>query len=254
MKLLLDHFEKSKKALESLSELISTAKHPGNLGTAREGLISNFLMKNLPEYISYHSGEIFDSDNRRSGQIDIVLHPITSPKINLLNSINMFPVDTVLAAIEVKSNLTTGKKTGELNNVLSSCTDLKKLCFVNVRNSYAEITDPDRIPFLVFAYKGPTLKTLTKHLKQKGSIIKSPDLIVVLDRGYYLVKKSYKTHLGITVENMYTVVNANKYVLLGLFEYILKLIECWFKNPSETTMPITEYTQKLRKNTFLDLL
>ena len=116
MKLLLEHLKNNKEALLTYSDVISIAKHAVNLGTARESLIANFLKQNLPEYISYHTGEVFDSVDNRSGQIDIVLHPITAPKINLYNAINIFPSESVLAAIEIKSNLTTGKKSGAQNN------------------------------------------------------------------------------------------------------------------------------------------
>ena len=60
MKLLLEHLKNNKDALLQYSKLIGAANHPGNLGVAREGLISNFLKQNLPEFIRYHTGEIFD--------------------------------------------------------------------------------------------------------------------------------------------------------------------------------------------------
>ena len=119
MKLLLEHLKNNRDALLKYSELVGIASHSGNLGMAREGLISNFLKQNLPEYIMYLSGEIFDRSDNRSGQIDIVLHPITSPKIYLHKSINIFPAETVLSAIEIKSNLTTGEK-GTLYKALNS--------------------------------------------------------------------------------------------------------------------------------------
>ncbi len=247
MKLLLEHLWHNKEALLKYSDLVCIAKHPVNIGSAREGLIANFLEKNLPENIKYHTGEIFDRKENRSGQIDIVLHPISSPKINLYNSINIFPAETVLAAIEVKSQLT--KKT--LNEALQSCEKLKRVEVFRELSDNKVNVDQRTVPFLVVAYKGMTNKTLIKHLKAYSpgvSINKYralPDLIVVLDRGYYLLKTPAWSAAGITLEQSFKSYTSKDNVLLGIFEYLLKLIENWFNNPLGHTMPIEEYTRDM---------
>ncbi len=244
MKLLIEHLKNNREALLKLSEAVSIADHPVNIGTAREGLISNFIQNNLPEYISHHTGEVFDRNNNRSGQIDIILHPLTSPKINLHNSINIFPAETVLAAIEVKSNLTPGKKNSSSAQALSSCKKLKKLQITGRTRDKATICDPDRIPFILFAYKGPTINTLKKQLSESEIGLRElPDLIVVLNRGYYLVKGPNWTSIDQSVDSVYQVKDDHDSSLLGIFEYILKLIEYWFINPAEHTMPIEDYTR-----------
>ena len=193
---------------------------------------------------SYHTGEVFDQFDNRSGQIDIVLHPITSPKLNLYNSINIFPAETVLAAIEIKSNLTTGDESGALNEALASCKKIKGLEIPN-RPSKGAVVDPQRVPFIVFAFKGPTLETVKKHLNIEPLIRDLPDLIVVLDRGYYLVKNnSWKFHCDQN-EDAYMVKEDSDTVLLGIYEYILNIIEFWAANPSIHTMPIREYTKDM---------
>ena len=250
MKLLLEHLQKNRDALLSYSELVGIAKHSVNIGSAREGLITNFLKKNLPEYVKYHTGEIFDRKDNRSGQIDIVLHPITSPKINLQNAINIFPAETVLSAIEIKSNLTTGKQKGTLYEALTSCKKLKKLNIPRSPPQDKTIIDNQKVPFIIFSYQGPLLKTLKKHLQAYCSEPYStfqtlPDLIVVLDRGYYLVKTPYWRNAGLTFEQLYKVKEEKDFVLLGIYEFILKLIEYWFLNPTEHTMPVQEYTKDM---------
>lgn len=247
MKLLLEHLKNNRDALLKYSELVGIASHSGNLGMAREGLISNFLKQNLPEYIMYLSGEIFDRSDNRSGQIDIVLHPITSPKINLHKSINIFPAETVLSAIEIKSNLTTGKK-GTLYKALNSCKKLKNLEIPTRQTN--EIIDSQKVPFIIFSYKGPTLETLKKHLyifsqHPEVNYRLLPDLIIVLERGYYLLKSVSWRSAGTNFDQLYKVKNESDFVLLGIYEFILKLIEYWFLNPSEHTMPIKEYTKDM---------
>jgi hypothetical protein len=69
--------------------LIGQAKNTTNLGSAREALISNFLVQNLPSAIEYPSGELFDQKDRRSGQIDVILLPQSSPKLHLFAAITL---------------------------------------------------------------------------------------------------------------------------------------------------------------------
>jgi hypothetical protein len=75
--------------------LIGQAKNTTNLGSAREALISNFLVQNLPSAIEYPSGELFDQKDRRSGQIDVILLPQSSPKLHLFAAITLAAVDSV---------------------------------------------------------------------------------------------------------------------------------------------------------------
>lgn len=238
MKILLEHLKNNKDLLLKMSQDISIAKHTVNLGTAREGLVSNFLEQNLPEYIKYHTGEIFDSRNERSGQIDIVLHPISSPKINLYGAINLFPIETVLTAIEVKSNLNSEK---HLKDALNSCKNVKKL-----KNTSSSVDQFNGVPFIVFAYNGYVLNTLEEKLKKftdkdNYKFHELPELIIVLNRGYYLIKNTVKTlQAGATISKVYTS-ETNKYkVLLGIFTLLIDQIEKWSNNPRKA-MPIKEY-------------
>lgn len=246
MKLLLEHLRNNRDALLKYSDVISSAKHSVNLGSARESLIANFLKQNLPEFVSYHTGEVFDRDDKRSGQIDIVLHPITSPKINLHNAISIFPAESVLAALEIKSTLTSGSKSGSLQEALVSCKKLKEL---SIQSSHqceeSFIVDQTTVPFVLFAFKGPKISTLKNHLNKNTNPRELPDLIVVLDKGYYLVKhKNWHNAVG-KMEDKYRVSDNQETVLLGIFEYILGIIEVWSANPKKHSMPIEAYTKNM---------
>ncbi len=138
-KKLLIHFNQLQNILTEFSKLIDNAEHPVNLGSAREALISNFLSSNLSELISFHTGEIFDTFDHYSGQIDIVLHPKSSPKLNLFGAINLFPLETVLAAIEVKSSLNTDKLPFFQKYIYNKC----ELTKIELINQYKIIKDKD---------------------------------------------------------------------------------------------------------------
>lgn len=233
MKILIEHLRNNEEILQKLAKSIGVAKHAVNLGTAREGLIANFLENNLPENIKYHSGEIFDSREERSGQVDIILHPISSPKIHLHSSINLFPVETVLAAIEVKSRL---DSTEHIKDAFNTCLKVKKLHRVK-HESYEELITG--IPFIIFAYKGCTPNLVEDYIQKNNYPVEFlPDLIVNIDRGYYLVinrrKCSSKNYfLQFKKEDGHE-------TLLGLFYFLLKRIENW-SSRGVKTMPIDWY-------------
>ena len=145
-KKLLIHFQHLLKVLKEYSKHINNVEHSVNKGTAREALISNFLSLNLSELISFHTGELFDTYDHYSGQIDLVLHPKSSPKLNLYGAINIFPIETVLAAIEVKSTLTTGSLFFDK--------------YIFNENSYSEIELIEQIG------KGKNFKGIKKHIEE----------------------------------------------------------------------------------------
>lgn len=257
--ILAQHLINNAEALQQLGKDIGLLNHCVNLGTAREGLIANFLKQNLPESIGYHPGELFDHKGTRSGQIDIVLHPITSPKINLYNTINLFPAETVLATIEVKSNL--DKK--DINNALDSSVKVKALEFIE-RDAHgyeriSGIADFEKIPFVVFAYQGSDISTLIKnmeeHSEKTGINFRSfPDLIVVLDKNYSLFKKFPDFMSGTTtIDNLYSVndENVGKPVLTDLFNLLLSVNGRCCENPKLYSMPVSRYVENIKEVTLL---
>lgn len=264
MQLLLEHLKRNRDVLLKYSDLIGIAEHKTNLGTAREALITNFLQQNLPELISYYSGEIFDSRNHRSGQIDIILQPKSSPKLNLFNTMNIFPVETVLAAIEVKTNLTTGAK-GSFNDALVNCKKLKELDkFIEKRNSdfIVDYIEPKKIPYIIFALNGPTEDTLISSFDELWSsfgseqnFVLAPDMIIVLSQGTnqnsYSVRKSSNWWAATTnTTNLYTKSYVGESVLISIFELLLTLVEDLMININHYYMPIDLYIKGIPKGLF----
>ena len=228
-KLLLEHLNNCKEQLLQFAKHAGILEHKGNLGTVREGFIKNFLEDNLPENIKYHSGEIFDSNGNQSGQIDIVLHPISSPKLFIHKAINLFPIETVLAAIEVKSNL------NDISSIVESCKKVRDL--------------QSDLPYIAFRYQGNSQKTLIENMQKKLAngqgfhVGHLPNIIVVLRQNYCLVRGNNWHHANATVEEVYSEVLTDEKVLLGLFSYLLKLIEEWSAKPEKHSMPIKKYLE-----------
>jgi len=249
-KILIEHIKNCKQQLKQLSSHAGILEHKGNLGIAREGFINNFLKDNLAEYINYNDGEIFDSEGKRSGQIDIVLHPISSPKLNIHKTTNLFPIETVLAVIEVKSFL----DKNQINKILESCREVKSLKNINkqYKNSLWNL------PYIIFAYDGnkkeTILNNIDKYINKSDSIINLihlPDIIYILDQNFCLVKCRNYYEIGQTVTSCYKEVFIDTEPLLGVFKYLLKLTEEWYAKPEKNTMPIDDYI-KNEVNTFED--
>lgn len=200
---LLTFFANSIKILREMSESISILNHSINIGTARENIIEGFLKRILPKSIEYYTGELIDSNNNSSGQLDIILHSIFLPKLDLFGTINLFPVETVLGIIEVKSNL-------DKLNLESAFSSYEKI---------KELNNNSNIPFIIIGFKSSNLATIETNINKikKEEIDYSSINIISLDKkNYYSLK--IKIRSVIVEEDK----DEDK-VLFSLFETILRL-------------------------------
>lgn len=104
----------------NLDELISAAadnmtsdlrrkliSHPGELGTAREQIIRDFLTAHLPKRFEVSTGFVFDCRGNVSRQLDIVVFDANScPRFEIPGGKFLFPCEAVVAVGQVKSKLT----------------------------------------------------------------------------------------------------------------------------------------------------
>ena len=234
-RILSQHFEQSLERLKTFSQHARLAEHSDNLGLAREGFIKTFLEENLPSLIDFRSGEILDQNDKRSGQIDIILQSALSPRIHLFGDVQVALADFVLGVIEVKSTLTTAAvdNASHLKSALDTFRNVKALKRDHkITGTRSETTiELPNTPCFLFAYTGPTMDTLLTKLGEYGAHNNLtpqeywPEVIVVLDREYYITRNDdwlfhkknediYLTHEG-------------KECLVGLFVYICQIIEAW---------------------------
>lgn len=92
-------------------------------GAERELFVSTFLDEVFPPHYRFGTGDVTDSYNLKSGQVDIVLehaHGFSFPVIN--NGPRMFLAESVAAVIEVKSDIS-----NQWNEVLSTTSKIKAL-------------------------------------------------------------------------------------------------------------------------------
>ena len=111
-------------ALERDAERAGLLSHGTSIGTAREFLIQGVLRSLLPSCVRIGAGMILDGSNDQvSKQIDIILFDSRTPAFEIHDGLGLYPVEGVLATIEVKSTLT--KRT--LREALENCRSVLEL-------------------------------------------------------------------------------------------------------------------------------
>ena len=242
--ILVTHFDKTRKTLLELSKHFEIVNNGTVKGNIREGVVHEFLQKNLPTVVDYLTGEIIDCKGARSGQIDIILQSISDPRIQLYKDQHIALCDAVLAVIEVKSTLTTGAPNGEssLVQALNTFKKVKSLYrTVKIKSITGDNQDKETIPCILFAYTGPPVETLANALKTYATQYEYkeeecdrflPDVIVVLDKGYYAYKED-----GWIFERTEEIVKGKllpnkktEETLIGMFVYLCNVIQSWNKN------------------------
>ncbi len=226
-RVLSEHFGLIKDKLLKYSAHFNIANHGDIKGYGREALVNEFLKTHLPDPIEYLTGEIIDELDQRSGQVDIILQSKQFPKIPLLGTSQLVFSDAVMAAIEVKSNLTTQ----HLNTTFGQFRKIKMLKRQSIIHGKGHSKDLHQTPCIIFSFKGPTRKTLIDNINKyakKHSISLAefaPDLVVILERDYYICRNDgwifpvvnmpggfFRHWEGLAHEN-----------LVGLYQYLFNL-------------------------------
>ena len=99
--------------------------HPGELGTAREEILRKFLHDYLPKRFEVSTGFVFDSGGKVSNQMDIIIADSSvCPRFETAGGKFFFPCESVVAAGQVKSSLTSEE---ELKDALDNIASVKQL-------------------------------------------------------------------------------------------------------------------------------
>lgn len=112
MSLLEEHFARVRKTLLAMYDESKAGNHSVVTGTLREGFVRAALQGHLPKGASWSTGQMvgYAPANKRSGQLDILLHSGELPQIYIHDGyVRLIPSDACIAVVEVKSDITTGK-------------------------------------------------------------------------------------------------------------------------------------------------
>lgn len=174
------HFGAVEDHLLYISRIPENSGHPLHKGTPRESFVAEFLQNHLSERLSIGTGEIIDSNSKpgeNRNQIDVVLYRSDYPRIDFGGGINAFLAESVVATIEVKSNLTKDKFTRSLE----SAANVKKLKRNLVPVFHSGYRPPSILSYIV-AYDGPKrIKTVYKWIINAHDELQIPDFDLPLD-------------------------------------------------------------------------
>lgn len=180
------------KQLEiKLEEIREIHKHKGNKGSNVEQSLRDFLKEFLPPYNRIGEGEIIDTEDKYSTQIDIVVTNEHQPYLNDLGKPSIFFIEGIACAGEVKSIL----NSQDLEKILNNSLKYKELKVTVPTGSMICINDSDRLrfiekrPYFLFAFESQiTLTYITEKIiifnkEKKLSINQQIDAVFILDKG-----------------------------------------------------------------------
>ena len=168
--------------------------HNGLRGDHRADVLSELIKSHLPTAFSVSSGELIDSYDGKSGQIDLCIvdthscAPVQSQGVN-----SIIPAEAVYAIIEVKSVLSQEELT-KCFRAAKRIRDLRpfKKRFVGAARKGAAADGNARCPYIVFAFSS-NLSNADWPQKEMDRVMQSTvdvvcdvdliDIVVVLDRG-----------------------------------------------------------------------
>ena len=101
------------------AEQAGLLEHSSLVGSAREFIVKRVLRAILPPIVHIGSGKVVDSHRKKSRQIDIVIYDSRFPVFEIQSGIGIYPLEGVIATIEVKSTLTKRSLFEALENTLS---------------------------------------------------------------------------------------------------------------------------------------
>lgn len=238
------HFENVRETMQRKAEEAGLANNKSLRGAARELVVAEFFQANLPQSVSFPTGEIVDVRGQRSGQMDIMIIPAAVPRFTLSGTNVIALAAGVVGAVEVKSNLTTSPPEGdsELTVAMKSCAQVRALDPGPLEPwPWSALLDNGReakletIPYSIFAFQGPTARRLLAALEewdQRAGKRTLPNTVTVLDPCYSLVlNDGWLADPGETgIPKPLYLVDQRKACLATLFDYWMKCIQAWTFN------------------------
>lgn len=214
----------SKRLSEEFKSSLAFGQN-GLIGDSRENYLEKYLRSHLPKKIALGKGIILGyKSDEKSQQVDIVLYDnINCPSLFGNEREQLFPVESVLGVIEVKSHLSKTKLKEAIKNIAS----------VKERLHEGSITRNGKQHYIlgvVFAYdlSNNSLESLRLNMHELIDGMDTwlwPDLIVILNQGiiYRHLSGSFNELTGIKPDPSTCFWNTLKYKEDTLFEFFIRL-------------------------------
>lgn len=117
------------------SHQASLHSHNLTAGHIREFLVSELLERFLPSHVSIETGVVIDKDGQHSKQVDLILFDSRVPSLRSRLGPGLFPVEGVLAAIEVKTAI---PSTAKLSEALDNCFSVAR-CQIAIIGDFMDV-------------------------------------------------------------------------------------------------------------------
>jgi len=99
--------------------------HPAEFGSYREKIIHDWLRLYVPKKYGIASGFVINSENKISTQCDLIIYDIyNTPQIQTDENQKFFPIETVLAIGEIKSDI---QSFADLKGYVKKLSEVKKM-------------------------------------------------------------------------------------------------------------------------------
>ncbi|MCH7337151.1 DUF6602 domain-containing protein [Acinetobacter sp. NIPH 2699] len=184
-------FEEISAKMKGDFNISAQFQHNGNRGSYREDSLKSFLTNGkLPDTFGIASGEIISQYSQVSKQMDAIIYDKSKSIIfEASESTKIFPIESVLGVIEVKSQLSKTKLIEGLENIKSLKTLHAPQLITKNYGDHVRIGYYNNPPFgVIFAYSlsGNSLESLAKNLKEwceSNPPEVWPNFICILDEG-----------------------------------------------------------------------
>jgi len=198
--------------------------HQAEKGRENELSLVRLLESLLPQNVGVGSGIVIDSQGGRSKQVDIVLFDrATQPSVMAQTSQVLYPIEVVLATIEVKTTLSPP----ELEDCGVKRTALADLCRAD---------GGSRPPFYVLGYHYSNLPANLATVLEGMANDRRPDAVCVVDPGIVAMKVGDGVETGLCALHLRDRAGAR---LPGWFKVFPALPTGGVYRFGESTLPVT---------------
>lgn len=173
-------FNRLESVLEREAEHAGVLEHGTMIGSVREFITRRVLQSFLPPVTHFGAGKVIDSVGNDSRQVDVILFDGRFPHFSSHGMLGLYPVEGVLATVEIKSGLTKDKVAEAFENCSSVSERLPRTGFRHTLDEVKQLyvqkgMNPDDayerrlremlVPTYVFSFQGPaTAETLANSI------------------------------------------------------------------------------------------
>lgn len=217
MPILFERMENEIESLKAAYRNVAVVGSPPDIGELREIFIQRVLKNMLPSTVEICSGVLFDAEDKRSNQQDIIIYRRDMPKLSFGKGPQFLFVEGALATIEVKSKI----DEQEFNRAMDNIKSVKSLK-INRKMGMSWGPAPKEIKCYVFSYDSVELDTFKTYLDKYIKKVESTywfDFITILDKF-----NTYKNDGSVFQKHgksNFVIDTASKWTILGFFIHLV---------------------------------